>query len=374
MQKSILFFVTEDWAFYHYRLPIARAAQSAGFKIYVLTHVNQHQALIEQEGFHVINLNLTRGSINPFKELRTLFYVIKAYRSIKPTLVHHITLKPILYGTFAALLTGRLHIVNAFTGLGYIFTSHTLKAKLIKPIVLRTIRWLFNQTKPALIVQNSDDFAFFTQHNIPAYPLQLIRGSGIDINHFYYKPEPSLPIVITIVSRLLQDKGINEFLNAAVIVKQQAPEIIFKVIGEIDLHNPSSLTNAELASWQAKNIVKFLGKRSDIAEIWRESHIAVLPSYREGLPRALLEAAATGRPLITTDVPGCRELVIDGKNGLLVPARNSQALANAMLTLIKDSSLRQRLGYTARQIVEQIYSDETVAKQTLALYDLVLNK
>ncbi|MDX1736860.1 MAG: glycosyltransferase family 4 protein, partial [Alphaproteobacteria bacterium] len=306
-----------------------------------------------------------------YLEIRSL------YKSIKPDLVHHVAMKPVLYGSLAALTSHKPAVVNAMIGLGYLFIAQSLKAKILRPIVKQLLRMLNNRKGTRLLLQNRDDQKTFT-HQVGVSPEQtrIIRGSGVDVEKFSPTPEPAVsdsdPIKAKCLARMLKDKGLLELIDAARILKARKVNMEIQLVGPVD-DNPASLSQEQLDKWQDEGIVKVLGPRKDIAELNRLSHIAVLPSYREGLPKSLLEAAACGRPLVATNVPGCREICVDGQSGILVPVKTSEPLADALQKLAENAELRQELGKNARKLVENQFSERMVKTAIVELYAALLN-
>lgn len=372
-KPKILYFVTEDWYFCSHRLALAKTAQQAGFDVSVLTRVNQHADLILNEGMQLIPLDVRRGGINPLQELRTLWQVGRIYWQIKPDLVHHVALKPVLYGSIVALTMPSLKVVNLLAGLGAVFSSDKIKARLLKPLVKVLLGWLLRRENTCSIAQNSEDFAvLLNQLRIPATALKLIKGSGVDTEKFSVLPVPQEPITLALVSRLLWDKGVGEYVAAVKFLKQKGYHFEAVLVGKPDTENMASVSTEQLQAWHQEGLIRYLGHVENIAEFWRSAHIAVLPSYREGLPKSLLEAAACGRPIVTTDTSGCKEVVEDGINGFLVQVRDAQVLAAALEKLILDKQLRQKMGAAGRRKVEQEFSDAIVLKQTLEIYQELL--
>ncbi|MDR3441061.1 glycosyltransferase family 4 protein [Telmatospirillum sp.] len=360
----LLFVVTEDWYFCSHRLDLAKAAQRAGYDVHVATRVTGHGETIRAAGFTLHPLQLDRRVGNPLAEIAALIGLL---RRVKPAIMHNVALKPAVFGSLAARLAGVSHVVNAVSGLGYVFINRQGVAGLLRPLIVAAIRFLFGSRGRHVIVQNGHDKAYFDQLVTPSR-VHLIRGSGIDVNRFVPYPElPGIPLA-AVVARLLWDKGIGELVEAARILRDRGVRLRIALIGKPDPANPRTIPEAEVRSWVDEGLVEWWGHRDDIAEVWRQAQIAVLPSYREGLPKALLEAAACGRPLVTTDVPGCNELVRDGDNGLLVPVRQAEPLAAALARLAGDPALRARLGARARQRAEEEFSSEQVIAQQLDLY------
>jgi len=368
-RKKILYLVTEDWYFLSHRLPMARAARDMGLEVVVATRIGKGREAIEKEGFRVLPLSMDRKGKNPFVEFGTVLSIAELYRHERPDLVHHVAMKPILYGSIAAWLAKVPAVINAFAGMGYVFISNSPLARLLRPIFIVLFRFLFRQEGRALVVQNEDDRNTAERLRLgdPAN-IYIIRGSGVDTEKFHPTPEPKGPLVATLVGRMLWDKGIGELVEAVRILKKRSVEIAVQLVGEPDPANPRSIPEQTLRDWEAEGLVKWLGRREDIAELLQQSNIAILPSYREGMPKSLLEGGASERALIATDVPGCRELVTDEENGLLVPLMDASALADAIERLDKDSALRAKLAKGARKRVMERHSDLVIADQIAALY------
>lgn len=338
------------------------------------TRVRDHGNIIDQAGLRVIPIGLDRSGLNPLHDLGTLRELLGIYRRERPDLVHHVALKPTLYGALCACLTGIPAVVNALAGLGYLFSSATLKARLLRPFARLGLRALVNRRNSQTILQNPDDIALF-QTELGARPdrLALIRGSGVDTTRFRPHPPPDGTPVAVCVSRMLWDKGINELVEAARLLHRRGTNIKIRLVGPTD-ENPASIPQATLDHWRTEGIVDLAGPTSDIPGEYARAHIAVLPSYREGLPKSLLEAAACGRAMVATDVPGCREICRENETGLLVPARSVEPLADALERLAGDAGLRNRLGARARQVAESEFAEEVVVAETLALYWDLLTK
>jgi len=370
---KILFLVTEDWYFYSHRLPIARAARDAGCEVLVASRARSFGDKITREGFKLIPIRLQRTGKNPFSEIFSLFEIIRIYHREKPILAHHVAMKPVIYGSIAASLTGTPVTINAMAGLGFVFTSDRWLARFLKPLVQFFFRILLNRSDNKVIVQNPDDRRVLTETvGLSESRITVIRGSGVELQHFRPTPEPIGIVTVTLVSRMLWDKGVSEFVEAARLLKEGGVEFRAVLVGDPDPENPASISEEQLQVWQSLGIVECWGSLEDIPSVWARSHIAVLPSYREGLPKSLLEAAACSRPIIASDVPGCREIVCHNKNGLLVQVRNPGALAEAMKTLISNKELRYSMGAKGRVLVEQNFSDEVVVRDTLSLYKKLL--
>lgn len=363
---KLLFVVTEDWYFVSHRFPLAVAAQKAGFDVAVATRVGKHDEIIRAAGIRLIPFGLSRRGCNPFREVLAL---VRLYLRERPDIVHHVALKPVVFGTLAAWISQVPTHVNAVAGLGSLFTSSTGMTSLIRPLVRWTLAWLLRSRGSLTIVQNVDDRALLICSHLPESRLRLIRGAGVDTNSFSPRTKPFEVVCIVLAARMLWAKGIGEFIEAARLLAWTGVKARFLLVGDPDANSPASVPVATLRDWHGKNGVEWWGHREDMPAVFHMAHIACLPSYyREGLPKVLLEAAACGLPIVTTDAPGCREIVRDGDNGFLVPVRDAQSLAVALRSLIDDVALRARMGQRAREIVLAEFSQERVIAETLAVY------
>jgi glycosyltransferase involved in cell wall biosynthesis len=348
---------------------LARGAVAAGFDVTVVTRVQVDGPRIAATGARVAPLAIRRRNANPFGELRTLARLVGLYRSIRPDVVHHVALKPVIYGTIAASLAGVPRIVNAMAGLGFVFTSRRPMARLLRPLVLASFRWLLGRPGGRVVLQNPDDRCELVSAGaVLPDRITLIRGSGVDLAEFPATAEPPGPPVVVLPSRMVRDKGVGEFVEAATELRRAGVDARFVLCGDPDPENPTSVSPAQLEAWKASGVVEWWGYRADMARVFEECHLVCLPSYREGLPKVLLEAAASGRAIVTTDVPGCREVVRHGENGLLVPARSVQPLAQALKELMEDPERRARYGRRGREIVAAEFSIQKVVEAHVALY------
>ena len=351
------------------------AAKRAGFDVSVAARVNAGEGAIRDVGVRLFPIQISRGALTPLADFQLLFSLIALYRRARPDIVHHVAMKPVLFGSLAAYVSGVPHVVNAMAGMGFVFSSKSRKARWLRPFIHFAFRRLLGAGKSHLIVQNPDDRDFFVRRfGLPAARVSLIAGSGVDIHRFQPAPfPPHPPVVVTLVARMLEDKGVREFVDAMRRLRQSGFDIRGILVGEEDVQNPAHIPHDTLRGWEKESVIEWWGRRENIPDIWAQSHIAVLPSYREGLPKSLLEAAACGRPIVATDVPGCREIVRPGYNGLLVRPRDSESLAAAIRRLAEDEQLRINMGKHGRRLVEQRFSNECVQEETLALYKRLLS-
>lgn len=370
----ILLVANTGWYLYNFRLPLARRLREEGLRVTLVSPYDTYVDRLRAEGFEHHSLQrLSRRSINPLLELFALLELVMLYWSLGPRAVHHFTIKCVLYGTIAAKLASVKSVVNAVTGLGHIFLGRRLITRLLRP----PVRWLYRNILRArrghVVFQNPDDLDAFVEAGLvsPEKTI-LIRSSGVCLQRFSPRPgNPDLPAsgvpTVLFVGRLIAEKGIHDFVQAARLVKQEH-NVCFQVAGDPDPGNPSSVDQATLESWRLEGAVDLLGHVEKIDEIIAMSDIMVLPSYREGTPRSLLEAAAMGKPLVATDVPGCREVVEDGYNGYLVPLRDAEALARAIVDLVRDRDSAAAMGANGRVKVAAEFSVEKVIQETLKVY------
>jgi glycosyltransferase involved in cell wall biosynthesis len=373
--KKLLFVITEDWFFVSHFLERAEAAIGHGYTVAVATRVNKHGELLRAKGITIYPIEFSRRGLNPLKELRTALQVRKIIKQFGPTIVHNIALKPVVTGTLGERLAGCKNIVNAPVGMGYVFTSKDTKATLIRPFVKMLVKRLLNPPGSHVIIENPDDYQSLISGNfVQSSSLTLIRGAGVDTNLFASIAEPTGPLVVVLIARMLRDKGVGEFVDAVRLLKPKFPTARFLLVGTPDDGNPTSFLQTEVEGWRDENLIEWLGHRDDVAQILQTSHIVCLPSYREGLPKSLIEACSAGRPIVTTDVPGCREVVAEGVNGFLVPPRDYVSLANSIETLLLDPELRKRMGRAGRERAVTEFSSEIIIRQTLDLYETMFQR
>lgn len=369
----LLYVVTEDWAFLSHRLPMARAARDAGFEIHVAARVGTGAAAIAAEGFILHPIPFARGSAAPLATLKTIAALRRLDRGLRPLLTHHVALQACVLGNIATL--GRSGArVNAFIGLGYAFTSKNVRARAMGAAIRVLLHFLVDRRGSIALVQNSDDMAALMSLGIRKSHIALIPGSGVDVERFTPVAEPQGQPTFAFVGRLLDDKGIHTLVAAHRLLRARGLDTRLLIAGTPDPANPASVSQAEVASWNKEPGIICLGHVDDIAGLWARAHIAVLPSRREGLPMSLLEAAACGRAMIASDVPGCREIVIREQTGLLVPVDNAAALADAMERLAKAAELRARYSAAARNLVVEKFAADIIGAQTVSLYWRLLDE
>ena len=371
--NKLLFVVTEDWYFCSHRLPLAIAAKEHGYEVSVATRLTDKKFIpvIENAGITLFPLKkMTRGGKNPYTELQVIRELMKIYKSMQPDIIHHVAIKGVLYGSIAAKLTRMRATVNALAGLGHIFVSQQMLARLLKFFIISVFKFSFSGIKAKFIFQNPDDLKLFIGLKIADKDdCFLIRGSGVNIEKFHPQDLKSDIPTFLLASRMLWYKGVGELVEATRHLKKKG--LVFRVVlaGEPDLQNPRTIPETQLRTWHEEGVIEWKGFCSDMVDLFGKSDVAVLPSYYgEGVPKVLIEAAAMELPIITTQMPGCTEIARHEVNGLLVPPRDVPALASAMERLIRDESLRTELGCRGRQIVLDEFEESIVNKATLAIY------
>jgi glycosyltransferase involved in cell wall biosynthesis len=379
-RQKLLFLVTEDWYFCSHRLPVARAAREAGFDVVVATRVRAHGEEIRGEGFALRPLPWRRRGDGLLGAAQAISAISRLYHDERPDIVHHVALKPVLFGGIArrfafAHSANTPALVDSVMGLGSGFSRATTAASLRRPPLGLALRLVAGGRRRGwIVVQNPEDRAALAGLGIDVGRIALIRGSGVDTSRFVPLPDPGGDtITVALVSRMLRDKGVLEAAAAIRLLRAQGLAIELLLAGPTDPDNANSLTPEVLRSLTAEPGIEWLGPVADVRAVWRRAAIAVLPStYGEGLPKTLLEAAACGRPLVAADVPGCREVVRPGRTGILVPPHDVSGLAAAIAALAGDPALRTGLGRAGRGLIECRFADAIVARETLALYRVAL--
>lgn len=373
-RPRLLYLITEDWYFWSHRLDLARAARDAGFDVTIATRVTDHGKQIQGEGFHLVPISLFRRSRNPLRELRAIAELVGIYRQVRPHLVHHVAMKPILYGSLAAWVVRVPAILNAFAGLGYLFANSERQRGGLHWVLTSALRSVIGWSGSTVLFQNEADRDELVRAGlVRSSHTRIIAGSGIDVTAFSVKPTPQgIPLVV-LPSRMLWDKGIGEFVQAARDLKEKGADARFVLVGRCDEDNPAAIGREQLARWVGEGTVEWWGHRDDMAAVYEGATLVVLPSYREGLPKVLLEAAACGKAIVATDVPGCRDVVKDGINGVLVPPRDSSTLARGIAHLLSDRPTREAMGVRSREIAVTEWAGPRISEQVLGLYHELLN-
>ncbi|MDY0309491.1 MAG: glycosyltransferase family 4 protein [Castellaniella sp.] len=365
----LLFFITNPAFLVSHRLPVALAARDAGYEVHIASMGGPAVAQLEALGLTHHVLPLSRTSMRPWTEARSLWAIWHLFRQLRPDLVHAVTLKSVLYGGIAARLAGVPAYVAAISGLGYVFIQGSGARGVLKRLALILYRLALGHANSRVIFQNVSDRDVLVQAGAvrPAQAV-MVRGSGVDLDRFAPAPWPDGPVTVAMASRLLHDKGVREFVEAARLSASRGDGLRWRLAGSPDLENPASVTHDELASWTAEGVVEYVGECADVAGFYAQAHIVTLPSYREGLPKSLIEAAACGRPVVTTDVPGCRDAIEPGVSGVLVPPRDARALADAIAALAGDAGLRERMGAAGRALAERDFGLDRIVRAHLDVY------
>ena len=371
--KKILLVTNVPEFFLSHRLPVALAAKKSGYEVHVATAYGPEVDKIQAQGFTHHIVPFSRSGQKPLNELVTLLRLIAVFRKIKPSLVHLITIKPVVYGGIAARIAGVRSVVCAVSGLGTVFLAETKLAQFRKWFVSSLYQSAFKHKQLAVIFQNPDDRdTLVAMKVLRSEQVRMIRGSGVNLEQYPFVPEPDTKPVVVMAARLLRDKGVFEFVEAARILVKRGVDVQMRLIGSPDPGNLTSVTQQHLALWAAENHIELLGYRTDIAKQYAAANIVCLPSYREGLPKGLVEAAACGRVVVTTNVPGCRDAISPNETGLLVPVKDAVALADAIQKLVESPGLRKKMGIAGRALAEEAYAIEKIVAQHMEIYQEML--
>ena len=374
---TALLFANTDWYLFNFRLPLAHALQERGFHVLLVSPPGPYAEYLRHEGFTWHQAPMQRRSLNPWRELELIYWLHRLMKKERVAVFHGFTLKSVIYGSIAARWVGGIRRINSIDGLGYVFTSDQWLAKLLKPLVSGLLRLALSGADSKVVLLNRDDIALFTQSSwVRDDQIVWIPGTGVDCERFQPSytdasvAEGSRKIRVLLSCRLLWDKGIKEFVEASGRLKNQGLDVEFWLAGAPDAGNPASVPEHQLTLWEKAGLVRLLGHVSDMPGLYRQVDIVALPSYREGLPTGLVEAGACGLPVVATDVPGCRDVVENGQTGLLVPPKDSQALAQAIMRLLNDPQLCTMLGKNAHKQFKALFSQDVILAKTLNLYSL----
>jgi len=371
---KILFIISEDWYFVSHRLALAKSAIQVGYNVALLSRYTNHRKAIENANIETIDWPLDRSSKNPIKELIAIINVISSIRQFRPSIIHSVAMKPVIYSSIASLFTGLDNRIFALAGLGFVFTSNKSNAKILRPFLKVIFSLLFKGKKTKLILQNPDDQRqLLSEGVINPKNIRLIRGAGVDTKTFSFETIPSDMPIIILPSRMLWAKGIQDFVDCAIKINKKVKKVRFVLVGTPDIQNPDAISKVRLKKWNEDGVIEWWGYQSDMASVFHQSTIVCLPtSYGEGLPKSLLEAASCGRPIVTYDVPGCREIVKDGYNGYLVKPKSVTGLVKAISQLLNDTELCVKMGSNGRKLVEEHFTQEKIAEETIAVWEEVL--
>lgn len=372
--KKLFIVVNVDWFFLSHRLPIALKALEVGFDVTIIARDTGRRAEIEDKGLKFIDIPFDRSGTNPLSELNCISLLKKLYKKERPDVIHNVTLKACLLSSISAKQAGLKCVVNAISGFGYNFTEGRdgLKQRILRGVV----RWAFRSKDFHYIFQNPDDQAMFSTLNLAGEKnIHIIKGSGVDLAEFEYSvPEEKEKIQVVLLARMLYDKGVVEFINASKLLKGELEsKSEFVLVGDCDTLNLAGIKEEDLEKMIDPPFLKWVGFKKDAFAVLKNADIVVLPSYREGLPKTLIEACAVGRPIVTTDAIGCRECVVDGVNGFLVPVKNVDALSDKIRELILDAGLRHKMGSRSRTLAENEFSIDSVVDKHLSIYNNILS-
>ena len=373
MNKKLLYIVNVDWFFVSHRLPIATEALRQGYDVHIASNFTIHFDYLESLGFTLHRVNFDRSGAGIIHEYKTFISICMLLKKIKPDLVHAVTIKPVLYGGIAARISGVRNMVFAVSGLGLVFVAKGLSAKIRRWFISRLYRFAFGVKNCKVIFQNPVDKMVVQKIvGLADNRCVMIKGSGVDLRKYTVQQEPE-SVSVVMAARLLVEKGVYQFIDASRLLKQRGVEARFKLVGEPDPGNPNTVRSEELKLWETEGVVELLGFREDINNVFAMSNIVVLPSfYGEGLPKVLIEAAACGRAIVTTDNPGCLEAVEVDKSGFIVPIKDSEALANAIERLVNDDELRRSFGDAGRRLAEREFDVNSVVNKHLDIYNGLL--
>jgi glycosyltransferase involved in cell wall biosynthesis len=372
----IVLFANTTWYLFNFRLSLANALRARGNEVVLISPADRYGAALRQDGLRWEAFEFDRRGLNPVIEASVVVRLIARYRGLRPDLVHHFTVKPVLYGSLAAFLAGRPAVVNSITGMGYLAAARDLKTRMLRLITRALYRGFLPRRRSKVIFQNQSDRDRFLEAGlVPQASTVVIPGSGVDLHRFRLTPEPEGEPVVLMASRMIWDKGAGDLVEASRMLRSRGVKARVILAGQPDAGNPGSISEGQLRDWHAEGFVEWLGHQDDMPELYARAHLVVLPtSYGEGLPRSLVEAAACGRAIVASDVPGCREAVADGISGILVKPHDAEGLANAIEALLRDPARRAAMGRKGRERAETEFSDEQIVSQTLAVYDELLSR
>lgn len=371
LARKIVLFANTDWYLYNFRRSLAVALRDAGADVLLLSPAGAYGDRLRALGLRWQAVPMDRGSLDPLREAALLASLVRLLRRERPDIVHGFTIKCAVYGALAARMAGVPGRVNAVAGMGYVFISDSLKARMLRPLVRELLRAALGGPGARLVLQNPDDVALFAQAGLAdAHRVHLIPGSGVDCTRFHPRVAPAAgrPLRVLLAARLLWDKGLAEYIAAARRLRDEGRTIEFLLAGEPDPGNPAAVPDGTVRGWAAEGLIQWLGHVDDMPALLASVDVVVLPSYREGLPKGLIEAAACALALVTTDVPGCRHVVTDGVDGLLVQVRDAEALARAIARLHDDPQLAVRLGHAARARALAEFDERIVIARTMEVY------
>ncbi len=371
---AVLFAFTEDWYFWSHRKPLADYLRERDCIVSLATHFNRHKSKLAEAGIHCIPVSFERSLRHPLRDLRAVFGLWAAVRQARPDIVHLVSLKPILLSGLAVFTKPKTRFVAAFTGMGYLFSSNDRSARWFRRCVIAILRVILGRANVWIIVQNVEDQVLLSSEGLGvSQRTVLIPGAGVNSEEFKFSELPTNdPAIVLLPARLIRDKGIEEFVEAARYCKRIDASTRFVLVGGYDPDNPAAIPQSVIDGWETEGVIERWGHCRDMAPVYTQSRIVCLPSYREGLPKVLLEAAACGRPIIATDVPGCRDVCRDGVTGILIPAHSSAALGTAITKMLAAPDMQRAYGAAGRELVEREFTIEHIGRQTLDFYERLL--
>jgi len=366
---KVILVANTSWYIFNFRLPFIRSLLSRNIKVIVVSPKDEYISNLKTYGIHHIDISIERKGLNPFNDLKLVKKLSCIYKNVNPDFIHHFTIKPVIFGSIAARLAGIANIINTIPGLGYIFAGNTVRQKAIRILVKQLYKLALKKTIINLF-QNPDDRDYFVNNNlIQKINTKVTFGSGVDLEHFTFSPltySKKGYCCFLLLGRLLRDKGVTEFVEAAKHTRRNFPNTRFVILGIIDRGNPEGINRKEIEEWDNQGIIEFLERRNDVRPIIQGADVVVLPSYyREGVPKSLIEAMAIGRPIITTDWPGCRETVVHRKNGILIPVKNVYKLIEAIKFMIDNPEERLNMGKESRKLAVKRFDVKRVNRMFL---------
>lgn len=369
MTKKLLFIVNVDWFFVSHRLPIAIEAIKKGYEIHLACAMTSKEDELKSHGIIIHPLALSRSGTGIKGELSVLYQIFSMIKKVNPNIIHTVTIKPVLYGNFIARLLRVPVRISSISGLGYVFIAKGFKSKVFRQLISFMYRVALSGANSVIFQNESDRNLLKKMGAITLEQEVFIRGSGVALDSYPVIVEPTGSPVVMLVARLLIDKGVNEFVDAAKRIKIIQPDIRMVLVGDIDAGNPKSISTQELKAWVENKVIEHWGYSHNVAVTMAKANIIVLPSYREGLPKSLIEAAACGRAVVTTDVPGCRDAIEVNKTGLLVPVKSDKQLASAILKLVNDKPMRQKFSSRAREFAQETFDINDVINIHMSIYN-----
>ncbi len=370
MKKKILYIINVDWFFISHFLPIGEEVLKRGYDVHIACGITDKQEYLESFGFIVHPLSISRSGTSVILELKTILEIYKVIQLLKPDIVEFFTIKPVLYGGIVSRFFSIPKKVFYITGLGYVFMAKGLKGFIVRNIVKMMYKLAISGKNNSIITENIFDKGLINSlKTVDKKQIKIIKGAGVNLTQYKHLEESNQNIRVTMACRLLKDKGVTEYIEAAKILISKGIDVEFELYGDVDIHNPATLTNKDLEKIRKEGFVSIYGFTSDIANIFSKTNIVVLPSYREGLPKVLIEAAACGRAVVTTNVPGCRDAIEINKTGLLCEVKNTQDLAEKIKRLIVDEELRHGMGRAGRELAQREFDIEKVVAIHFKIYE-----